>query len=33
LLKVARLLRNDGFTVKELRALTVQNPASVLGLD
>ena len=33
LVTVARLLRAAGFTTRELRALTVHNPSSVLGLD
>ncbi|HEY7966631.1 MAG TPA: DUF6282 family protein [Solirubrobacteraceae bacterium] len=33
LLTVARLLRASGFTARELRALTVYNPSSVLGLE
>lgn len=33
LLCIARLLRADGFTLRELRALTVHNPSSLLGLD
>jgi hypothetical protein len=33
LLVVGRLLRSFGFTTRELRALTVHNPAAVLGLE
>lgn len=33
LLTVGRLLRSTGFTRRELRALTVHNPSSVLGLE
>jgi len=33
LVTVGRLLRSSGFTTRELRALTVHNPSSVLGVE